>query len=127
MVRRYRCRACAAIVTVVPPGVTHRRHFGAGAIAIALFVFGKLRASAAVTAERIGGWGRGSGAWRTLRRWLDAVELGRLFPRIYRSISARGAPRERAANTARVIAALVPEMFAATELGRVFAGAARAG
>jgi len=113
-------------VTVVPRQVVPRRHFSAGAIAIALFVFGSERSPAAVAAERIGSWARGTGAWRVLRRWIDAVDEGRLFRRV-RAALPDWSPRRRAARTAVAIGALVPAMFAATELGRVFEGAAVAG
>ena len=103
-----------------------RRHFGAGAIAVALFLFGKLRSPAAVTAERIGSWGQGAGAWRTLRRWIDAVDAGRLFLRV-RAALPDWCPRRRAERAAVAIGALVPAMFAPTELGRVFEAAAHAG
>jgi hypothetical protein len=125
-VRRYLCRGCGAVITVVPRHVVPRRHFSAGAIAIALFVFGTLRAPAAIAAERVGSWARGAGAWRTLRRWIDALDDGRLFPRIRAAIPG-WSPRRRAARAAVAIGAIVPAMFATTELGRVFEGAARAG
>jgi hypothetical protein len=125
-VRRYRCRGCGAVVTVVPRKVVPRRHFSAGAIAIALFVFGNVRSPAAVATERIGSWGRGAGAWRTLRRWIDAIDGGRLFQRV-RAALPGWSPRRRAARAAVAVGALVPAMFAATELGRVFEGAALAG
>lgn len=125
-VRRYRCRGCGAVVTVVPRQVVPRRHFSAGAIAIALFLFGNVRSRAAVAAERVGSWARGAGAWRTLRRWIDAVDAGRLFLRV-RAALPDWRPRRRAERAAVAIGALVPAMFASTELGRVFEGAAHAG
>lgn len=123
LVRRYRCRACKAIVTVVPRQVLARRHFAAGAIALALFVFGRLGATAATAAAQIGSWARGTGAWRLLRRWLTAVEAGRLFPGV-RGAPPTWSPRQRAERVAMTIAARVPAAVGTSEGDRVFAGAA---
>jgi hypothetical protein len=125
LVRRYRCRQCGAVVTVVPRQVLARRHFAAGAIALALFVFGKLGSTATVATTQIGSWACGPSAWRTLRRWISAIDAGRLFPCV------RGSPsgwslRQRAERAAMTLAALVPATFAADEDARVFAGAALA-
>jgi hypothetical protein len=122
-VRRYRCRACGAVVTVVPRQVLARRHFAAGAIAIALFVYGKLGEGAIVACQRVGSWARGSGAWRTLRRWIAAIDAGRLFGTV-RGSPTPWTPRRRAERAAMTIAACAPEVFGATEEERVFAGAA---
>jgi hypothetical protein len=121
--RRYVCRSCAAVITVVPRQVLARRHFGAGAIGFALFVYGKLRAAAGHVAKRVGLWGRGPGAWRTVRRWLAAVEDGRLF-RGVRASPGGWSPRRRAERAAMTLAArsLLPET--APEEARVFEGAA---
>jgi hypothetical protein len=122
-VRRYRCRGCGAVVTVVPKEVLARRHFAAGAIALALFVFGKLGGSAIVACQRVGSWARGSGAWRSLRRWIAAIDTGRLF-RAVRGSPGTWAPRRRAERAAMAIGACAPEVFGPTEEERVFAGAA---
>ena len=123
-VRCYRCRGCRAVVRVVPRGVVARRHFAAGAIGVALFVFGKLAQSAAVAASKVGGWGQGTSAWRTLRRWLAAIDEGRLFPCV-RASPPGWRPRQRAERAAMTLASLVPATDA--ELGdKVFAGAALA-
>jgi hypothetical protein len=122
-VRRFLCRSCAAVVTVLPRQVLARRHFSAGAIGLALFVYGKLRAATAHVAERVGLWGRGPGAWRTVRRWLAALEDGRLFQSV-RASPIGWPPRRRAERAAMTLVArsLLPET--ATEDARVFAGAA---
>lgn len=122
-VRRYRCRRCAAVIAVVPRQVLARRHFAAGAIALGLFIFGKLGSIAAETAKRIGCWARGPGAWRTLRRWLAAVDAGQLFPCV-RGSPAGWTPRQRAERAAMTVAALVPASVEMSEDARVFAGAA---
>ncbi|RPI04548.1 MAG: hypothetical protein EHM63_09935 [Actinobacteria bacterium] len=102
-----------------------RRHFAAGAIALALFVFGKLRSRAVDAATRIGSWARGPGAWRALRRWLTAIDAGRLFPCVRGSPSG-WSPRQRAERAAMTVAALMPASVDTSEERRVFAGAALA-
>jgi hypothetical protein len=123
IVRRYRCRACKATVTVVPRQILARRHFAAGAIALALFVFGKLGATAAAAAAQIGSWARGPGAWRTLRHWLSAIEARQLFVGVRRAPPS-WSPRQRAERAAMTVAARMPAEAGASEGDRVFAGAA---
>jgi hypothetical protein len=107
----------------VPRQVLPRRHFAAGAIALALFDFGKHGATAADAAKRIGSWARGPGGWRTLRRWLSAIDAGRLFPCVRGSPTA-WSPRQRAERAAMTVAALVPASPDVPDDARVFAGAA---
>jgi hypothetical protein len=112
------------VVVVVPRQVLARRHFAAGAIALGLFLFGRLGASATHAARRIGSWAAaGPGAWRTLRRWISAIDEGRLFPSV-RHAPRQWRPRRRAERAAMTLAALVPETFAPDESVRAFAGAA---
>lgn len=112
-------------MTVVPREVVARRHFSAGAIGLALFVYGKLRAGAGEVAARIGVWSDGPGAWRTVRRWLTAVEDGRLFRGI-RSSPRGWPPRQRAERAAMTLVARAVLPETASEELRVFAGAALA-
>jgi hypothetical protein len=124
-VRRYLCRGCGAVLVVAPRQVLARRHFAAGAIGLALFLFGKLGATAGDAAKRAGSWATGPCAWRTLRRWLAAIDAGRLFGAVRRA--PRGwPPRRRAERAAMTLSALVPGTFAPDEIARVFAGAALA-
>ena len=80
--RRYRCRACAAVVVVGPRGLVPDHSYSAPAIAGALAAMASGTTSAAVrtltspcklvgpsAAER----------WVTLVRWVDAVQRGELF------------------------------------------------
>jgi hypothetical protein len=113
------------VIAVVPRQVLARRHFIAGAIALALFIFGKLGATATDAATRIGSWARGPGAWRGLRRWIAAIDAGRLFPAV-RGSPLAWRPRRRAERAAMTLAAMTPAMFADDEAARVFAGAALA-
>ena len=109
---------------MVPRGVVARRHFAAGAIGLALFIFGRLAHGAAEAAARVGCWGRGASAWRTLRRWIGAIDDGRLF-RGVRASPPGWRPRQRAERAAMTLASLVPAT--ASDLGdKVFEGAALA-
>ena len=109
----------------VPRQVLARRHFAAGAIALGLFVFGRLGATAAAASasSRIGGRARGAGAWRTLRRRLPAIEAGRRFPGV-RGAPPTWFPRQGAERAAMTVAARIPADVGAAEVDLVFAGAA---
>lgn len=112
-------------MSVVPREVRARRHFGAGAIALALVVFGKLTASAAEAARTAGSWASGTGTWRLLRRWIAAVDDGALFPGV-RASPQGWSPRQRAERIAMTLAAHAPATIGGDEAVRAFAGAALA-
>jgi hypothetical protein len=124
--RRYRCRGCGTIVLVVPRGVVARRLFAAPAIAVAFARFGieaqpLPRVRAAVNPWTTVGATAAAG-WLAVRRWVQAVRTGRLFPRV------RVGPRDRTARqvatrTAWTLAALGPP--GAAVRAAVFAGATR--
>jgi hypothetical protein len=124
-VRRFRCLACGAVITVVPAGVAARRHFGAGTLGLALALHGRGDDSVREIRDRLGGVGPPEGGgWITLRRWGDAVRRGALFPRL--GAIPIASPRGRAARAATILAtyaapALARESFEA----QVFAGAVR--
>jgi hypothetical protein len=123
-VRRYRCLECKAVITVVPRGVAPKRHFSASAIGLALYVYGVLDASAAEVSRRLGMWGAGPGAWRTLSRWTAAIESATLLARGHTRASPAGfSLRRRAQRAAMTLGSLSPAS-AGPLLHRVFAGAA---
>lgn len=80
--RRYRCRACKAILVVGPRGLVPRRLYGAGAIALAFAAYGHGATSIAVRAQtsptRVVG-GSAAERWPTLVRWIEAARRGKLF------------------------------------------------
>jgi hypothetical protein len=82
VVRRYRCRACGAILVVGPRGLARGRWYGAGAIALALSMYARGETSAAARARtspsRVVG-GSAAEHWATLRRWIEAARGGGLF------------------------------------------------
>lgn len=80
--RRYRCRACRAILVVGPRGLVARRWYGAGAIALAFATYGRGGTSADARARTSSSRDVGASAaerWMTLARWLDAARRGELF------------------------------------------------
>ena len=94
--RRYRCRACKAILTVGPRGLVRRRWYGAGAIALAFDGYARGETGASIRrrvspSATVGGSARER--WVTLVRWIDTAGGGRLF-----GVSALGdLPRRRVA------------------------------
>ena len=80
--RRYRCRACRAILVVGPRGLVARRWYGGSAIALAIAASSRGETSATVRARvsplRIVG-GSATERWRTLERWIEAARRGELF------------------------------------------------
>lgn len=126
-VRRYRCRTCGAVVTVVPRGVVHGRHFGAGAIGLALLAWGIERLPLDAVRRVVGGHDAERRGWPAARRWVDAIGAGRLFAGWVRPCSP-GWARVRVAE--RAAAALLelgrPVAGSPSPQAQVFAGAARA-
>ena len=81
-VRRYRCRACKAVLEVGPRGLLRGRWYGAGAIAVALAAYAGGGATCSIRrrvspSATIGGSARER--WVTVVRWVDAAREGRLF------------------------------------------------
>ncbi len=81
-VRRYRCRACRAILMVGPRGVVRGRWYSASAIALAFEAYGRGESSVAIRGRVSPDTVVGTSAcerWVTLVRWVDAAHAGRLF------------------------------------------------
>ena len=124
-VRRYRCLRCGGLTTVLPRGLTARRHYSASAIGLALCLHGLRGLSVGETRQRVGTWPVGfeTERWTTLPKWIAAIEAGRLF-RVVRASPAGASLRrrsERAAATLCSLALLGGELEA-----QVFEGAALA-
>jgi hypothetical protein len=80
--RRYRCRACKAIIVVGPRGLIRGRWYSAGAIAVALAAYARGESSASIRVRTSQSSVVGVAArerWVTLVRWIDAAGAGRLF------------------------------------------------
>jgi len=124
-VRRYRCLRCGGLTTVLPRGLTARRHYSASAIGLALCLHGLRGLSLGETRQRVCTWPVGfeTERWTTLPKWIAAIEAGRLF-RVVRPSAAGTSLRrrsERAAATLCSLALLGGELEA-----QVFEGAALA-
>lgn len=107
LTRRYVCRACDAVLVVVPRGVARAYRYSLQAIAAALALWAYGRASAASTrartstAKTIGA--ASATRWASLQRWTRcALALFGVEP------AAAGTLRERAARVATFVAAHAP-------------------
>jgi len=80
--RRYRCRACKAVLLVGPRGLVVRRWYSGGAIALALAAYGRGETSVAARVRTSPSHEVGASAterWVTLVRWIEAARRGELF------------------------------------------------
>jgi hypothetical protein len=124
MLRRYRCRACEAVLVVGPRGLLRRRWYSAGAVGLALLGYGAGASSASVRAQTSPSRAVGGSAveqWVTLRRWVEAARSGVLF-------GVGGLLGDAARSVARQVAQVLAAR-AGRELGgaldeKVFIGAA---
>ncbi|WP_437777129.1 hypothetical protein [Sorangium sp. So ce1097] len=124
--RRYRCRRCHATITVVARGIAPRRHFAATAIGLALLLVGTAGAALIEVRRRVSPWSASFDAdsWATVRRWLRAIDQGRLFPSVRPSPPASSL-RQRAERAAMTLVAMAPCAAEVPEAA-VMVGAARA-
>lgn len=124
-VRRYRCRRCGGLTTVLPRGLTAPRHYSASAIGLALCLHGLRGLSVGETRRCICTWPAGfeTERWTTLASWLAAIEQRRLFAVVRPSLPGASL-RSKAERAAATLCAL-----AFTSSGvevQVFEGAALA-
>lgn len=123
-VRRYRCRHCSAIATVLPRGSARARHFSATAIALACVMYGLSGASLREVRTRVSPWRSSEPGWPVMRRWLDAIGAGRIVAPV-RPWPERWPRRRQAGRVGQAV------LGAATAEGslevRAFAGAERLG
>ena len=124
-VRRYRCRRCGGLTTVLPRGLTARRHYSASAIGLALGLHGLKGLSIGETRWRVCTWPVGfeTERWTTLSLWVAAIEQRRLFPRV-RPAPAGASLRSRTARAAATLRAVA--LCDGGVEAQVFEGAARA-
>jgi hypothetical protein len=101
--RRYRCTACAAVMTVAPREVVAHRLFAAPAIALALALWGLLGQTARAVRARVSPWrvvgATAAAGWSQLRRWAAAA------PDVF--ARARLAPGHRDRRTAAAVATVL--------------------
>ena len=81
--RRYRCRLCSAAVMIVPRGVLRGRLYHAGAIALAMVVWGLRSQTAAEVRSLVSPWRQvgatAAAGWTSLGRWVGEAAAGGLF------------------------------------------------
>ena len=129
--RRYRCTACTAIITVGPRDMLTRRLYSGPAIAWALALYGVLKLSTVAIRQRVSPLAIvGATAftrWKTLLRWVSAVAAGRLFTCV-RPPPPDWSPRQVAERAAATLAAhAVPSPDPPPLPTQAFHGAALAG
>jgi hypothetical protein len=111
LVRRYLCRSCRAVVVVGPRGIAPGRLYAAGAIALALALWGCGGRPARQVRRQVGPFpvvgATAAAGWASLRRWSKAVRAGRLFPMV-RALPAGASLRQVAARAATTLAACAP-------------------
>ena len=125
--RRYRCRACGAVITVRPRGELAHKRYTASAIVLALWLWGcTLMTDAAVQSRSSPSPPRGVSRperWTTLRRWARAARDGSLW-RCVRA-EPHWTLRQCAERAALVIVALADVAIGPPER-RAFAGVVHA-
>jgi hypothetical protein len=123
--RRYRCRLCGGLTTVLPRGLTARRHYSASAIGLALFLHGMQGLSIGETRQRVCTWRVGfeTERWATLPSWVAAIAEGRLFACV-RPSSVQASLRQKAERAAATLCSLA--LAAHSMEAKVFEGAALA-
>ncbi len=125
LVRRYRCLRCGGLTTVLPRGLTARRHYSASAIGLALCLFGMRGLSVGETRRRVCSWRVGfePERWTTLTGWVAVIEQGRLFVPV-RPCPPSFSLRERAERAAATLCGLA--LSAGSLEAQAFEGAALA-
>lgn len=122
-VRRYRCRACSAVLLVGPRGLLPGRWYHAGAIGVALVRLALGETHVAVRAAISPSRRQGASAterWVTLVRWLDAIARERLLDvPLAVGLDRRGV----ADHAARVLAARAGRVTSGDRLAAAFDGA----
>jgi hypothetical protein len=129
LLRRFLCLVCGCVATAVPRGVMHGRLYSAGAIALALALFGIGEYSEAAVRERSSPWqvvgATAAKGWCTLRRWVGAIRSGGLWPGLA-ALREGWTVRDVARRVASVLSARGPaELRSADPAAAAFIAAAR--
>lgn len=111
LVRRYLCRSCGTVVVVGPRGILPGRLYAAGAIALALALWGCGGQPARLVRRQVSPFtvvgATAAAGWASLRRWARHVRAGRLFGHV-RALPAGASLRQLAARAATTLAACAP-------------------
>lgn len=127
LLRRFLCLVCGCVATVVPRGVVCGRLYSAGAIALALALFGLGEQSEAAVRQRSSPWqvvgATAAKGWSALRRWVRAIRSGRLWPSLT-ALRADWSVRDVARRVASALAARGPaQLRSADPAAAAFAAA----
>lgn len=130
MVRRYRCRRCGAITSVLPRGLVARRYYSSSAIGLALCLFGFRREPVQQVRQAVCAWGvsfESPQQWNTLGKWLKAVSEQRLYCQV-RPWPPGYVPRQQAERVASTLLSYAPATTGSNRAleEQVFVGAALA-
>jgi len=109
-VRRYRCRGCGAITTVLPRGLIARRYYSGGALSLGLLLLGVRGQSMHQVRGAVCAWQvsfESAGQWNTVSKWLRAVSEKRLYPQVRPWPPAFGF-RQRAERVATTLLSYAP-------------------
>ena len=125
--RRYRCQACGAVVTVAPREAATGRLYTLSAVAWALALFGIARLPEREVRRSTSPWqivgAAAARRWVSLRRWVAAIVGRRLFGRL-RKPPSRCQVRQAAAQIAITVSAHASPTLASLSLpARAFFGA----
>lgn len=92
LIRRFRCLSCRTIIRVGPREVVHCRRYNAGAIAVALALWGLFHQAPQLVRETVSPWRHiaeeTKRRWASLPRWTKAACAGHLWSQPRRPISA---------------------------------------
>ena len=85
-VRRYQCQDCGLVMTVTTEALLPRKHYGAGTIGLALWLWSVTRWPAAKVREALSPWTRiGAAAatgWASVKRWAREACAGGIWQAI---------------------------------------------
>jgi hypothetical protein len=129
-IRRYLCRRCGAITTVLPQGLVERRYYSSSAIGLALLLYGVRREPMQQVREAVCAWSvtfESPQQWNTPGKWLKAVSEQRMYSQV-RPWPPSYVPRQRAERVASTLLSFAPVVSepALTLEEQVFVGAALA-
>ena len=107
--RTYECQECGAVMRVVPPDFTSRKHFTGAAIAMAFALWGLCGKTAAEVRGRVNDWkhtGPSARGWASLERWARQAARGGLFG--WLALRATGPPQVVARDAAQALCGWAP-------------------
>ena len=91
-VRRYRCQQCGLVTAVTTEALLPRKHYGAGTIGLALWLWSVTRWPAARVRDALSPWKRlgdaAAAGWTSLKRWAGEACSGELWQAVGTTLEA---------------------------------------